>query len=281
MIAGQKSRRANIQDILIPMENFRCLQGDFEGNHPWYAVDLSGKDTGRDLAYAPVDVRCEAINEKDGNAVWWQSIEQVRFPDGTIDFLTMMILHDDNLKGIYIGATYRQGEQIAQEGTSGLANGNHLHIEFAKGKFTQMYEKNAKGYYLPKGIAIENVCFADKTNFITSANWDWKFIKDIPVHEDVEIPSNENLILSYIPSDFMYEDATFICEVDKIRIRKAPSLTGMDTGLYYEHGMSVHYEGYVKREGYVWISWISAITKERRWMAVREIVNNQVYGRFC
>lgn len=181
MKKGQTSVRGGIQDILIPMEFFRCLQGDFEGNHPSYACDMSGKDTGRDLCFAPCDVVCVATNPNDGNTVWWQSQNKVRFADGTIDYLAMMIIHDNNLDGIYIGAKYSQGQQIAQEGTAGMANGNHLHIEFAKGKLTSKYAKNAKGYYLPNSIAIETVCFADGTTFMTSSNWGWKYTKDVPV----------------------------------------------------------------------------------------------------
>ncbi|UNT92445.1 SH3 domain-containing protein [Allobaculum sp. Allo2] len=55
--------------------------------------------------------------------------------------------------------------------------------------------------------------------------------------------------------------------VDAIKIREAPSVAGKDTGLTYNKGMSVNYDGYVIREGYVWISWISATTHTRRWMA--------------
>ena len=180
MKKGQTSRRGGIQDILLPMEYFRCLQGDFEGNHPWYACDMSGKDSGRDLFYAPVDVICVATNPKDGNAVWWQSQEKVRFADGTIDYFTMMVLHDNTLSGIYVGVRYAQGQQIAQEGTAGYANGNHLHVEVAKGKFQKMYAHNERGYYLPNGIAIETVCFADNTTFLTSKNWHWKYTQDVP-----------------------------------------------------------------------------------------------------
>lgn len=90
-------------------------------------------------------------------------------------------------------------------------------------------------------------------------------------------------VLNGIPSDFHYENATFFPYVT-IKIRKAPSLSGEDTGLVYKKGMSVRYEGYVVREGYVWITWISASTGERRWMACGETnskgQNVAPYGTF-
>ena len=74
-------------------------------------------------------------------------------------------------------------------------------------------------------------------------------------------------ILNVIPNDFRYEKATFTVNVDEIKIRRSPSLSGADTGLVYKKGMSVVYDGYVVREGYIWISWISSSDKTRRWMA--------------
>ena len=280
MKANQTSRRGGIQDILLPMEYFRCLQGDFEGNHPWYACDMSGKDSGRDLFYAPVDVICVATNPKDGNAVWWQSQEKVRFADGTIDYFTMMVLHDNTLSGIYVGVRYAQGQQIAQEGTAGYANGNHLHVEVAKGKFQAMYAHNERGYYLPNGIPIEQACFADGTIFLTSKHWQWRKIVDVAVEEET------GEILNAIPSDFIYESACFLCKSHKIHVRRAPSLQGALTPYYYcdvAPYNQVYYDGYVRREGYIWISWIGQ-DSTRRWMAVGECDekgnNVRPYGTF-
>lgn len=74
-------------------------------------------------------------------------------------------------------------------------------------------------------------------------------------------------ILNEIPADFRYEDATFTVTADiPIKIRRSPSTSGADTGLVYAKGMSVRYDGYVVREGKVWISWISVKEGTRRWM---------------
>lgn len=90
-------------------------------------------------------------------------------------------------------------------------------------------------------------------------------------------------VLNSIPADFIRENATFYPNTT-IKIRKAPSLKGQDTGLVYKAGMSVRYDGYVRREGYVWISWISASDGTRRWMAAGELnsagVNVKPYGTF-
>lgn len=89
-------------------------------------------------------------------------------------------------------------------------------------------------------------------------------------------------VLNEIPSDFIKEYGTFYPNCT-IKIREAPSQKGNDTGLCYTRGMNVHYDGYVKRDGYVWISWIGGSGK-RRWMAGGELnskgINYLPYGVF-
>lgn len=96
-------------------------------------------------------------------------------------------------------------------------------------------------------------------------------------------PASGSDVLNRIPADFVREYATFYPNCT-IKIRQAPSLKGKDTGLVYKPGMSVRYDGYVRREGYVWISWISASSGERRWMAAGELnsagANVKPYGTF-
>lgn len=91
-------------------------------------------------------------------------------------------------------------------------------------------------------------------------------------------------VLNGIPSDFVRENATFYPNTT-LKIRKAPTEKGIDTGLFYNQGMSVRYDGYVKREGFVWISWISASSGERRWMKAGVLnsngYNTNPYGRFA
>lgn len=110
---------------------------------------------------------------------------------------------------------------------------------------------------------------------------------DTGIDTDPHIPGGSTqsvqTVLNCIPSDFNRESATFYPNTT-LKIRKAPSLKGVDTGLYYTNGMHVQYDGFVKREGYCWISWISVSTGERRWMACGELnsrgYNTNPYGVF-
>lgn len=188
MKPNQKSKRNGIQDILFPMEYMNIVQGNNGSfSHQGVnALDLAGKDRGRDVLYAPFDVQCVATDPSaaGGNAAFWQSSAKVRFADGTIDYATIMIVHDNSLQGIYLGAKYAQGIQIAQEGTAGNATGNHLHLEIAKGKFTHLYDQNAQGnYHLPKSIPCDLCAFIDNTTIINNGGMKWKKLSDVPVDE--------------------------------------------------------------------------------------------------
>lgn len=111
---------------------------------------------------------------------------------------------------------------------------------------------------------------------------------DTGVDTDPHVPGGTatqsvQTVLNGIPSDLVRENATFYPNTT-LKIRKAPTEKGIDTGLYYTNGMSVRYDGYVKREGFVWISWISASSGERRWMKAGVLnskgYNTNPYGRF-
>lgn len=145
MQAHQKSIKDGIQNILFPVEHMNITQGN-NGSYSHQgvnALDLAGYKGGCSPLYAPFDVVCVGVDGPDlGNAVFWQSQNKVRFADGTIDYATIMIIHDNNLDGIRAGVKYSQGTQIANAGTAGRATGNHNHFEIAKGKFTHKYDLN-------------------------------------------------------------------------------------------------------------------------------------------
>ena len=77
---------------------------------------------------------------------------------------------------------------------------------------------------------------------------------DTGIDSDPHIPGGSAqstpTVLKSVPSDFIRENATFYPNTT-LKIRKAPTEKGIDTGLYYSQGMSVRYDGYVKREGFV------------------------------
>lgn len=290
MKIGQTLTKNGYQVLLFPMEVMNITQGNNVGTHlGTNALDNAGKDTGIDQTIAPCDMKLVAYDSaKNGNAVFFESLNKVYFRDGSLDYATFMFIHDNNIEDIKSwaksGKTWKQGQTFGDEGAAGYATGNHCHMEVAKGKYSHMYDRNAQGtYHLPNNVSADLAFVTDGTtikNKGSFANWaDSSVIK-------VSTPSTPNAnseVLNAVPNDFIKESATFYPSCT-IKIRRAPSLKGQDTGLVYEKGMSVGYDGYVRREGYIWISWISATENTRRWMAAGETnskgINTNPYGTF-
>lgn len=284
MKKGQKLIKGGYQLIGFPMETMNITQGNNEGTHlGTNALDNAGKDTGIEETIVPFDMIYKAHDTAaNGNAVWFESAKKVLFADGDIDYATIMALHDNYIQDILNlaaqGYVFKQGETFGDEGTAGKAFGNHLHFEIAKGKFSHSYDRNPQGvWHLPNNISADKACVIDGTNIVNKGAFNWKYADSVPS------PSSGEKVMNYIPSDFIYENATFYPNTT-IKIRKAPSLNGEDTGVRYIKGQSVRYDGYVKREGYVWISWIGGSSGQRRWMAAGELnsqgVNVAPYGSF-
>lgn len=189
MKMNQISKRGGYEDVLFPMQVCNITQNNNTGTHKGtFAIDNAGKDTGIDSIYAPVSMTLVANDSvMNGNAVFFQSNNKVRFADGTINYLTMMFVHDNKISDILKMRRYKQGQKFGDEGTAGRATGNHSHIEFAKGKFTHMYNKNIYGvYHLPNNVSIEKVCFIDGT-ILKTTNIKWKYLKDVKVQPNVSI----------------------------------------------------------------------------------------------
>lgn len=181
MKKGQKITKNGYQMIGFPMAVMNITQGNNVGTHlGTNALDNAGRDTGIEETYAPFDMRFVAYDTAaNGNAVWFESLNKVLFRDGTIDYATIMALHDNYIGDIIAyanqGKTWAQGQSFGDEGTAGLATGNHIHFEIAKGKFTKCYARNAQGvWHLPNNVSADLACVTDGTTIInkgTFANW--------------------------------------------------------------------------------------------------------------
>ena len=87
--------------------------------------------------YAPCDMVVKKVYGRGTsgvNTVWLESTAKVEFADGTVDYLTMMIIHpnDSDIKRLYEGMVIKKGAYVCYEGTDGTS-GNHLHIAAGSG----------------------------------------------------------------------------------------------------------------------------------------------------
>ena len=125
---------------LFPMDYMNISQGvngsySHKGSN---ALDLCGKDGGIDNVKAPFTcvVKRKYTDSAGGVTVWIQSKNKVYYADGTLDYMTMLFIHDNDTSDLYVGQVIPQGKTFFQEGTAGYATGNHVHMECGRGQFS-------------------------------------------------------------------------------------------------------------------------------------------------
>ena len=184
MKKGQTSVRGGYEDILCPFTNLSISQGSgyMGGTYSHQglrAIDVVNGDGSRASYYAPFDCKAVNIITSAGQTIW-QSLNKVRFADGTIDYATVLTVHDNSIN-FGIGYVAKQGTQFGNMGNAGQATGIHCHIEFAKGH--QGLVKNSYGNWgLSNSVEFEQACFMDNTNIISGVA-NWKYLKDVPVSD--------------------------------------------------------------------------------------------------
>ena len=183
---------------IFPAKTMRITQGYEEGTHKdSYAIDNADIDYGISNLYAPYTGIIKKIYPNDANEIWLESIEPVEYPDGTIDYLTMMFAHDNNIDDLFVGKKINQGEVFYQEGVKGNATGNHCHIECGKGKFTENgWHKNSAGYWSINNRKKPEECLwiDDSISIIDDYGYSFKKISTEVVEKEKQEEKKEQFI---------------------------------------------------------------------------------------
>lgn len=189
MQKGQTSRRAGIQDFLMPVTDFYGTQGSNTGSHAGtMANDIRGIEPGVKYPYyAPCDCKLIWRDVSNGQGMW-QSLEKVRFSNGNISFATFVTAHDNTFDA-QIGQIVRQGEQLGnmgdQAGGGAYVTGVHVHIEVAQHQYDiSNWQKNGYGIYcFPNETDTDDCFFIDNTNMINGLGGNWRTTNQVPVEE--------------------------------------------------------------------------------------------------
>ena len=180
MIKGQKSVRNGVEDFLCPFTDMYITQLSGVGTHKGTcAIDVRGKQVGvRYPYYAPCTVKCMKTYPSYGQAMW-QSVNNVRCPNGYVGKVTFMTVHDDSFDA-EVGMVVPQGNQLGNMGTKGYATGVHCHIECSQSATTS-WVKNKYGIYcFPTESYLDDTCFVDNTNIIYGDGGNWRTTGQVP-----------------------------------------------------------------------------------------------------
>lgn len=162
------------------------------------AIDIAGKDTGIDNFKAPFTGVIKKIYADD-SAVWLESKDKVRYADGTIDYMTVLTLHDNDISNLKVGNVINQGEIYYQEGTRGYTTGNHIHLAVGKGKFagSGWYQNEYGIWVINNQYDVHKALFLlDTVKIINDGDYSW-----IKTNVLKEIVNNNEIIYTVLKGD--------------------------------------------------------------------------------
>lgn len=184
MRANEKLYDSNGKQVaLFPLSGFHISQRDDEtfSHNPsvYYATDYLGWNSSgrvyRAPCYAPVDIKLIWKNATECCAVW-ESLEPVHLANGIIDYLTILVYHDDDIEnGTYysVGTIKRMGEIFNRTGNGGSSTGDHVHLETGYGRYdtstsssygTAEYKFHITDWTKPKRLHNYDALFINDTN---------------------------------------------------------------------------------------------------------------------
>ena len=255
-------KSGNYELIRFPMKTMNVTQGNNGSfSHQGVnALDIAGKDTGIDPTFAPCKMK---IMRKEpwgnGNAVFAESINKVKFADGTIDFAKFMFLHDNYTGDFNVGQIFEQWQEFGDEGTAGYATGNHCHFEVAKGRLVWdkcgtnygYYGRNAATgvWHLQDSISADKACVVDGVTIKNGNKMGWKKSAEVGVSSGSSKPGTIN----WVP-----ETGTATFTRDNIRIHRDGPDGAVIPNVYYNVGQSVRYFAKCAYNGHRWIRYYRA-----------------------
>ena len=125
------------QDLaLFPADSMRITQGAYDtySHMRQNAIDMQPTNG---MAFAPFNAQIvrKDVGYATCNGVWIQSVDKVRYADGSYDYMTVLYMHDDNIDNLTVGQMLTQGEYFYQSGTTGNSSGAHVHIAVYRGQY--------------------------------------------------------------------------------------------------------------------------------------------------
>ena len=139
------------------------------------AIDISGNDTGIESLKAPFTGVIKRIYTNT-NTVWLESVNKVRYADGTIDFMTVMTMHDNDISNLRVGDIIKQGNTYYDEGRKGYTTGNHIHLAIGKGKFTGngWYQNSNGNWVINNQYDVHKALYLlDSVKVLNSGGYNW------------------------------------------------------------------------------------------------------------
>ena len=134
--------------------------------------------------YAPFD--CKVVNKSTsydaGNRIIIESTNKVNYSNGTYDYMTVMVCHDNNIDDMSMGKIIKKGTVFYHTGTYGKVTGEHVHMCVAKGKYAGMVKRSTGKWELKNSILPSDAFYIDTSTKISeSGGYTWKKLPSVSV----------------------------------------------------------------------------------------------------
>ncbi len=134
--------------------------------------------------YAPFD--CKVVNKstsyKAGNRIIIESTSKVNYSNGTYDYMTVMVCHDNNINDMSVGKSIKRGDVFYHTGTYGDVTGEHVHMCVAKGKYAGMVQRSTGKWELKNSILPSDAFYIDSSTKVSkSGGYTWKKLPTVSV----------------------------------------------------------------------------------------------------
>lgn len=162
--------------------------GKYHYSHDGYEIDLAGSDSGidywRNLA-KEVYWKCAGAfgTRSTGNTRFFWSCDKngnakkVLCADDVLRLTTIALTHSN--RDFAINKVYGYNEVMYQEGTSGYATGNHIHMEICAGHVKTKVRNSKGGYNLANMLNAAKVMFLlENTTVVRTGGLTWKKTKN-------------------------------------------------------------------------------------------------------
>lgn len=226
-------------------------------SHVSYEVDLAGMDTGVDVWRNKMPNTLWYCAGSWGSATtgntrfFWsydknKKAKKVLCADGALRYITLALTHSN--KSFTVGKYYSADEIMYQEGTSGYATGNHIHLEVCAGHVRQKVKNSKGGYNLANMLKANNVLFLlNGYSYVKNAGGlTWKTTDTVPYTVSDSSSSTEGTIV-YKKYDAMKNGKKFVTKC-ALNMRVDAS-TKAKTIKTLAKGTSVWYYGYYALNG--------------------------------
>lgn len=168
--------------FLFPMEYLYMTQ-DEGGNYSHYGtynIDLAGWGARgvvyRCPLYAPCTMKVisTSLSYYGGNAVIFESTNRVHLADGSLDYITIMFMHDNNPPYKTKGQILQQGQLCYRTGTYGMVTGDHVHTCIGRGRGGYFVQRPSGNWDLSNRIHYWNGVFVNDTKVVVGYGHNWR-----------------------------------------------------------------------------------------------------------